>query len=213
MDISKIFKSKTRKELFRLYFTNSDHEYYLRELERILHTPVSMIRKELTRLEEDGIFLSRRKGNSTYYFLNKSYPLFDEFKSIVFKTIGIQGLLREILSKMKGIEVAFIYGSFAKHEETAKSDIDLLIIGKIDDSRLLREINKLEEILKREINYSIFRREEFKQKMKEKDSFIKDLLKNPKIFLIGEQNDLREILGRISVKGIVEETEIRFKSG
>jgi predicted nucleotidyltransferase len=91
---------------------------------------------------------------------------------------------------MKGIEVAFIYGSFAKHEETAKSDIDLLIIGKIDDSRLLREINKLEEILKREINYSIFRREEFKQKMKEKDSFIKDLLKNPKIFLIGEQNDL-----------------------
>jgi predicted nucleotidyltransferase len=212
MDISKIFKSKTRKELFRLYFTNSDHEYYLRELERILHTPVSMIRKELTRLEEDGIFLSRRKGNSTYYLLNKSYPLFDEFKSIVFKTIGIQGLLREILSKMKGIEVAFIYGSFAKHEETAKSDIDLLIIGKIDDSRLLREINKLEEILKREINYSIFRREEFKQKMKEKDSFIKDLLKNPKIFLIGEQNDLREILGRISVKGIVEETEIRFKS-
>jgi predicted nucleotidyltransferase len=190
MDISKIFKSKTRKELFRLYFTNSDHEYYLRELERILHTPVSMIRKELTRLEEDGIFLSRRKGNSTYYFLNKSYPLFDEFKSIVFKTIGIQGLLREILSKMKGIEVAFIYGSFAKHEETAKSDIDLLIIGKIDDSRLLREINKLEEILKREINYSIFRREEVKQKMKEKDSFIKDLLKNPKIFLIGEQNDL-----------------------
>ena len=190
MDISKIFKSKTRKELFRLYFTNPDHEYYLRELERILSIPVSMIRKELNRLEEDGIFLSSRKGNSTYYLLDKSYPLFDELKSIVFKTVGVQGLLKEMLSKTKGIEVAFIYGSFAKYEETAKSDIDLLIIGKPDDSRLLRGIKKLEEMLKREINYSIFKKDEFKQKMKEKDSFIVDLLRNPKIFLIGDSNDL-----------------------
>jgi predicted nucleotidyltransferase len=189
MDISKIFKSKTRKELFRLYFTNPDHEYYLRELERLLDIPVSMIRKELNRLEEDGIFLSRRRGNSTYYFLNKSYPLFDELKSIVFKTIGVQGLLREVLTQTSGIEVAFIYGSFAKHEEGAESDIDLLVIGKPDDSGLLREVRKLEEVLKREINYSIFRKEEFSQKIKEKDSFIMDLLRNPKIFLIGGAND------------------------
>lgn len=190
MDFSRIFKSKTRKELFRLYFTNPEHEYYLRELERVLDIPVSMVRKELNRLEEDHIFLSRRKGNSTYYFLNKSYPLFDELKSIIFKTIGIQGLLREKLTKMKGIEVAFIYGSFAKHEDAAKSDVDLLIVGEPDDSRLLREIRKLEEVLKREINYTVFKRDEFKLKMRQKDSFIMDLLKNPKIFLIGDSNDL-----------------------
>jgi len=190
MDISKIFKSKTRKELFRLYFTNPDQEYYLRELERILRTPVSMIRKELTRLEEDGLFLSKKKGNLTYYLLNQSYPLFEELKSIVFKTIGIQGLLREILGKMKGIEVALIYGSFAKHEETGRSDIDLLIIGKIEEDRLLREINKLEKVLKREINYSIFRRDEFNHKRKEKDLFITDLVRNSKIFLVGDKNDL-----------------------
>ena len=211
MDISKIFKSKTRKELFRLYFTNPDQEYYLRELERILRTPVSMIRKELTRLEEDGLFLSRKKGNLTFYLLDQSYPLFDELKSIVFKTIGIQGLLREIFGRMRGIEVAFIYGSFAKHEETGSSDIDLLIIGKIDENRLLREINRLEKVLKREINYSIFRRDEFKHKMKDKDPFITDLVKNPKIFLVGDPNDLRGILGRVSIKGVIEETGIGSK--
>jgi predicted nucleotidyltransferase len=91
---------------------------------------------------------------------------------------------------MKGIEVAFIYGSFAKHEETGRSDIDLLVIGKIDENRLLREINKLEKVLKREISYSIFPRDEFSHKMKEKDPFITDLVKNPKIFLIGDQNGL-----------------------
>jgi predicted nucleotidyltransferase len=190
MDIFKLFKSKTRKELFRLYFTNPDHEYYLRELERILNIPVSMIRKELIRLEEEGLFLSRKKGNLMYYLLDQSYPLFEELKSIVFKTIGVQGLLREVLSKIKGVEVAFIYGSFAKHEETVKSDIDLLIIGRFNDSRLLREINKLEKVLKREINYSIFGRDEWKKKMDEKDPFVLDLLKHPKIFAVGGQNDL-----------------------
>lgn len=89
MDIGKLFKSKTRKELFRLYFTNPDNRYYLRELERLLNIPVSMIRKELMNLEEEGVFASAKAGNLTYYFLNKSYPLFDELKSIVFKTITI----------------------------------------------------------------------------------------------------------------------------
>jgi len=190
MDISKIFKSKTRKELFRLYFTNPQSEYYLRELERLLDIPVSMIRNELIHLEEDGVFLSRKRGTSTYYLLNQSYPLFDEFKSIVSKTIGIQGLLKEILNKIKGAEFAFIYGSFAKQEENAKSDIDLFIVGKINESKFLREINKLEGVLKREINYIIFTRDELKKKLKDKDPFIMDLLKNSKIFLVGDQNAL-----------------------
>ena len=128
MDIANVFKSKTRKTLFRLYFSNPESEYYLRELERILEIPVSMIRKELLRLEEDGIFISAKKGNLTYFYLNKSYPLFSELKSIVFKTIGIKGLLKAVLEKIKDIKTAFIYGSFAKNEESAKSDIDLFIL-------------------------------------------------------------------------------------
>ncbi|HHT9105411.1 MAG TPA: nucleotidyltransferase domain-containing protein [Candidatus Wujingus californicus] len=190
MDIAKIFKSKTRKELFRLYFTNPDNEYYLRELERILDTPVSMIRKELTHLEDAGIFTSSKKGNLAYYSINKAYPLFEELKSIVFKTIGVQGLLKETLKKIKGIVAAFIYGSVAKKEEDVKSDVDLFIIGRIDETRTLREIGKLEKILKREINYSVFTKEEFKKKTRVKDPFIMDLLENPKIFIVGSKDDL-----------------------
>jgi len=99
-------------------------------------------------------------------------------------------LLKETLSKIKGIEAAFIYGSFAKKEEAVGSDIDLFIVGKVDDSRLLREIRRLEKLLKREINYSIFVKDEFKKKVKEKDSFIIDLLENPKIFVVGNEDDL-----------------------
>ncbi|MFA5075536.1 MAG: nucleotidyltransferase domain-containing protein [Candidatus Babeliales bacterium] len=190
MDISKIFKSKIRIALFRLYFTNPDAEYYLRELERMLSTPVSMIRKELLRLDAEEIFVSRKRGNLRLFSLNKAYPLFDELKSIVLKTVGAAGSLKQALSKVKGIEVAFIYGSFARGQERVNSDIDILIIGNIDEDALLHEINSLEKLLKREINYTIFSRQDFLQKKKKKDAFIKDLLERSKIFLVGGIDEL-----------------------
>lgn len=193
MDMTNLFKSKSRKALFRLYFTNPDSEFYLRELERMLSIPISMIRKELLHLEEEGIFVSHKKGNLTYYRVNKDYPLFNEFKSIVFKTIGVAGLLEEALRKMKGIEIAFIYGSYAKRNEKAVSDIDLCIIGAIDEDILVRRINELEKSIRREINYTLYTKDEFTEKKRKKDSFISDLILNPKMILIGEKNVLRKI--------------------
>lgn len=190
MDIANMFKSKTRKALFRLYFSNPEREYYLRELERILDIPVSMIRKELLRLEEDGIFISAKRGNLAYFCLNKSYPLFDELKSIVFKTIGIKGLLRETLEQMRGVEIAFIYGSFAKNEEDAESDIDLFIIGEIEERKLVTKVEKVEKTLKREINYSLYAKDDIKKKKREMDSFTLEVINGPKIFLMGSENDL-----------------------
>jgi len=190
MDITNIFRSKTRAALFRLYFTNPDSAYYLRELERLLSIPVAMIRKELVRLEKDGIFISSRRGNLVFYSLNKSYPLFNELKSIVLKTVGAAGLLKEMLSKFEEIEVAFIYGSLARAEERPGSDIDLLIVGRTDEDALVTEIKKAEDLLKREIDYVIFSRSEFEKKRKEGDSFIKELLNSPKVFLIGSSNEL-----------------------
>jgi len=149
MDIAKIFKSKTRKELFRLYFTNPDNEYYLRELERLLDIPVSMIRNELMNLEGDGIFISRKKGNSIYYSLDKTYPLFDEIKSIVFKTLMMPEKKLEPGKKEKLILLAkkcarllksrykvkkvFLIGSLVKGPFHKKSDIDLVVEGLVPE--------------------------------------------------------------------------------
>lgn len=190
MDITNLFKSKTRKALFRLFFTNPDSRYYLRELERLLCIPVSMVRKELLKLTKEGSFLTEKRGNLTFYYLDKSYPLFEELKSIVFKTIGVAGLLKETLERIKGIQVAFVYGSFAKSEAGAKSDIDLFVMGKIDEDDLIKELGKAEKKLMREINYSLYTRADFEKKKKERDSFIVDLIENPKVYLLGDKNEL-----------------------
>jgi predicted nucleotidyltransferase len=191
MDIQKIFKSKVRKEIFRIYYTNPDKEYYLRELERTLGIPVSMIQRELRNLEKAGVFAHRKQGNLVYYYLNKNYPLFDELKSIISKTIGVRGLIKGVLKRFGDIKVAFLYGSFAKGEEKTESDIDLFVVGRVDERRLVMEINRLEKILKREINYTIYSPVELHKKMQKSEGFIIDVMENPKIFLIGEENELR----------------------
>jgi len=191
MDISKLFKSKARSAIFQLYFTNPESSFYLRELERKLDIPVSIIRKELLRLGEEEVFISEKKGNLVYFRLNTDYPLFDELKSIVRKTIGIEGLIKDAVSKVKGVKASFIYGSFAKAKEKAKSDVDLFLVGDIDESQLIRQLNNIENTIKREVNYTFFSQEEYNKKRKKKDSFIMDLLSSPKIMLVGGKNDLR----------------------
>jgi len=99
-------------------------------------------------------------------------------------------MLHNILEKFKDIDRAFIYGSFAKGEEREDSDIDLLIIGEVNEDKLIEEIGKLERKLQREINYAIYEKEDFKKKKEEGNPFILDILKEKKIFLIGDENGL-----------------------
>lgn len=183
-------KSKLRRDLLRLYFTNPDKEYYLRELERIINFSVGNIRRELLKLESQGLFTFRRQGNLVYCSLNKKHPLFKPFKSIIFKTIGVEGELRGALKRINGIKLAFIYGSFAKGTERISSDIDIFIMGNVNEEELIKAISKAETTLKREINYSLYSRKDFEKKKKEKDYFIKELIREPKIFLIGDENGL-----------------------
>ncbi len=185
-----ISKSKIRQNLLSLFFTNPSQKYYLRELQRLLGYSAGSIHRELLRFRKDNFFNTEKVGNLLYYSLNTKHSLYKEFKSIIFKTIGIEGGLKKVLSSVNKIELAFIYGSFAGNREKASSDIDLMIIGDPDTSYLNEKIAETEKKLKREINPTIYSLEEYTAKKKAKSGFILDLLKNPKIMLIGEENDL-----------------------
>jgi len=185
-----ITKSKIRRDLLALFFTNPSQKYYLRELQRILGYSAGSIRRELLRFQKDSLFNTEKVGNLLYYSLNINHPLHEELKSIVSKTVGIEGSLRKILSSIKEIKISFIYGSFASKTHKSASDIDLMIIGNPDISSLNEKIAKLEKKLKREINTTLYSSEEYKSKKKAKSGFILDLIKNPKIILIGDEDAL-----------------------
>ena len=181
-----IAKSKIRQDLLALFFTNPSEKYYLREIQRILGYSAGSIRRELLKFQRDNLFSTQREGNLLYYALNTEHPLFKELRAIVAKTVGIEGSLRNAMSSVEGIKMAFIYGSFASKREKGTSDIDLMIIGNPDTSQLNEKIATLEKKLKREINPTIYALAEYKAKRKAKSGFIMDLLKNPKIMVIGK---------------------------
>jgi predicted nucleotidyltransferase len=185
-----IAKSKIRQDLLALFFTNPSKKYYLREIQRILGYSAGSIRRELLKFQGDNLFNTQREGNLLYYALNVEHPLFKELKAIVAKTVGIEGSFRNALSSVEGIKVAFIYGSFAAKREKGTSDIDLMIIGNPDTSQLNEKIATLEKKLGREINSTIYALAEYIGKKKAKSGFIMDLLKNPKIMVIGREDDL-----------------------
>ena len=140
MDILKLTKSKTREKILQLFFLDTTKRYYLRELERILNISVGNSRRELLSLEKTGLFKREKAGNQVYYSVNKETPIFEEFSRIVFKTIGVGGVIKNALRKIKGIKLAFIFGSYAKRKEDSLSDIDLMVIGKPSEDELISDI-------------------------------------------------------------------------
>lgn len=190
MDIFNLGKSKLRRNILKLYFSHPEKRYYLRELERLLEKPVAYVRREMLALEKASLFNSEFQGKEKYFSLNRKFSLYKELEKIVSKTIGLEKNLADGLVVLKDIEAAFIFGSFAKGDHDGLSDIDLMIIGRPDEDKLIAVINRLETEIGREINYHIFSRNDLTKKMKEKNSFIKSVISHPKLFLIGHEKNL-----------------------
>ncbi|MFA5142971.1 MAG: ArsR family transcriptional regulator [Candidatus Omnitrophota bacterium] len=192
-DFLKLTKSDLRRRVLLYFFTNPDEDLYLREIADILKIDPGNLSRELERLRKEGIFNSRERGNQKYFALNKRHPLYGELRSVVFKTIGIEGWLKKIIGGIKKIEIAAIYGSFASGHENSKSDIDILIIGDPDQDDLMEKIEKVEKDVAREINYNIYSLDDFSERVKKKDSFIRNILKGPKIILKGRLNEIQRL--------------------
>lgn len=191
--LSALFTSKVRIELLSTFLLHEDRDFYVRELERITGEDYKNITLELRNLERIGLLYSRKEGNLKFYSLNKDFLLYKELRSIIMKTKGAVPTLKEILSKEKDIDFAFIYGSAAAGEETARSDIDLMVIGKIPLEHLLKVLREPESILTRDINPSLFAFSEIKNRLKKNDPFITGVMNGPKVLLVGDEATLRNI--------------------
>lgn len=185
-----ISKSRIRRELLALFYTNPGQKYYLRELGRLLECSVGSLRRELLKFQEDGLFLTERRGNLVFYSLNTGHPLYGEMKGIVAKTVGVVGSLKQALKSVPRVQVAFIYGSFASNRENPISDIDVFIIGDASLMELSKVLRGIQKRLMREINPTLYARDEYLKRKAEGGGFIEDILTKPKIMLIGTMNDL-----------------------
>lgn len=178
-----ILASKTRSNILAFFFTHADERYYVRELASLTNEDAGNLSRELRRLEAEGICSSSRKGRIKFYSLNKNYPLYSDLKSILFKTAGLEGSLRRLVEDYEGIEEAIMHGSFARGIEKQSSDVDLVIIGKFDRDKFTGQLRGLESKLKRDINFTVYTRQEFNKEMEKRGSFLNIIMSGKKIQL------------------------------
>ena len=181
-----------RGEILNLMFQNPKQEYYLSEISNILGKTRGNYKKSLDSLVESNILTEKRRGPLRYFKLNEGYFLYAEIKGILSKTMGVEFHIKKMINSIKGIEFAFIYGSIAKNNESNGSDIDLIIISdSINRDNLIDKVYKYQSKLKRDINYKIFTKNEFLNKIENKNSFILNILNEPLINLKSNINDIR----------------------
>jgi len=187
-----ISRSKIRQKIVLLLVYNLNKEYYVNEIARIVGTSSGTAQRELQRLFKNDLVRYSRRGNLVLYRWHDKNPLVKEIEGIIQKTIGIEALLKEKLSQINKIEFAFIFGSYAKKLLRSQSDIDLYIIGAAEEKDFQKEIDAVEKIIQREINYHLSEREDFRAKNK-KNHFHKEIVENM-ILIKGNDEEFRNLI-------------------
>lgn len=187
--LAELLSSRGKAEIFRLLFRAPEAELHLRELTRQAGLSVGTVRQELQRLTRLGIVADRKDGNRVCYRANQQHPLYPDLRNLVLKTSGLTDVLRGALEH-PGIRLAFVFGSIARHEDQAHSDVDLLVIGNITLRQLTKLLSGMAARIGREINPHVMTTTEFTRRKQERDHFLSTVLAAPKLFVIGTDHEL-----------------------
>lgn len=167
---------------------------HVREIARLTGTVAGTMNKELDRLHKAGLLEKHRVGNQLQFCANLQHPVFPELSALLRKTIGLADVLSLALTPVaQRIAVAFVFGSVARSSDVAESDVDVIIIGRVDFGEAVNLLYEAQTTLHREVNPKIFSVEAWLTKVSEKSSFVLDVLSKPKLFLIGTQHDLDQL--------------------
>lgn len=184
-----LFSSKLRVKVLSHFFFHPGEAFHVRGLAADLEESAGSVARELAHLEEAGIVESRPVGNQKHFRLREDNPILEDLRGLFLKTSGASAELKEALGKLGGVEVAFLYGSYASGEAHAASDIDLMVIGEVSDRELAPAVARVERRLKRHVNYTLYTREEVEKRLGKKGEFLHEVLAGPKIVLVGNADD------------------------
>ena len=190
--LGEVLFTKTQRRVLGLLYGNPDRSYYANEIVRFAGAGTGAVQRELERLESAQLVTVSRIGNQKHYQANRDAPIFDELRGIVLKTFGVADHLRSALAPLtKRIRAAFIYGSVAKGTDTATSDIDVMIVSdELSYPEVMQALTKAEQEIQRPINPSVYAANEWRRKLAEDGGFVRRVIGQPRIFLIGSDDDL-----------------------
>lgn len=185
----------TRSALLAMLYGHADESFYLRQLVRAVGAGHGALQRELKHLTDLGLILRRTQGNQVLYQANSQSPIFHEIRSLITKTVGIRDVIRSALGTLAPeIQIAFVYGSVARHEERANSDVDVMVLGDAPFSEVVSALGPAQRVLGREINPTVFSLDEFRSKLASGNHFLRSVMKEKKLFVLGTENELAKLV-------------------
>ncbi|HBG05465.1 MAG: DNA polymerase subunit beta [Geobacteraceae bacterium GWC2_58_44] len=187
--------SAYRRQVLALLLLHPEEHYHVREISRLTGVPAGSLHRELKLLAEAGMLVWHAAGNQVRYQANRDCPIFEELASIFRKTSGLTDVVREALLPLTDqVDFAFIFGSVAQGKERVTSDVDLFVIGSVPFSGAVQALSETHQRLGREINPVVMPRVRFLEKIKAGEQFVRRVMDEPKIFILGEARDLGELV-------------------
>ncbi|MGQ9425231.1 nucleotidyltransferase domain-containing protein [Gilvimarinus sp. F26214L] len=182
--------TRTQQQVLGLLFSRPEQTFYLNEIVRLAGMGKGTVKRELERLRQAGLLTSERRGNQTHYQANAECPIFSELRGIVLKTFGVVDVLKQALDPiLDSFDIAFVYGSVAKGQEHAGSDVDLMIVGDdVSYSDLINALLPAEERLGRTINPTVYTPAEFSKRIAEQQHFVTRVMGQGKLWIKGEDH-------------------------
>jgi len=184
--------SGTQQRVLALLFGQPDRSFYSNEIIGLTQGGSGAVQRELTRLAQSGLVTVRQSGNQKHYQANPASPIFEELCAITLKTIGLAEPLRRALQPLsEHIKAAFVYGSVAKREDTSLSDIDMMLISDdLSYADLFGALEAASQQLGRTVNPTIYTSKELARRIADGGAFVKRVLEQPRIWLLGDERAL-----------------------
>jgi predicted nucleotidyltransferase len=183
--------SDYRRRVLALLLLRPDEHYHVREISRLTAVPAGSLHRELKLLAEAGLLVRCAAGNQVRYQANRGCPIFNELAGIFRKTCGLADIIRQALLPLtENVKAAFIFGSVAKGEERAASDVDVCVVGSVSFTEVVMVLADIHQKLGREINPVVMPYDQFISKLNIGEQFVTRIMSEPKLFLIGDEYDI-----------------------
>lgn len=187
---------KTKKALLTQLYAHPEQGWHLRELARVAGVSSTMLSKEANLLAAAGLILEERDGNRRRIRANPDSPIFEELRGIARKTAGLAEIVGDALQGVAGIDYAFIFGSVARGEEHAGSDVDVCVVGSARSLAVNQAMSAVEAAVGRPVNPLVYTLAELRERRESANYFVLTMLGSKKIFLIGDDDEFDRALAK-----------------
>lgn len=189
--------SRVRVKMMKLFFTDPEEMYYVRQITRKINEEINAVRRELDKMLNYGLLRSEQRGNRLYYSLNQRYLYFQELQQMVIKSTGLGKKIRKLRRKLGTLDLVMFSGRFVRRLPVRQNELDVLVIGEVVLPELEALIKEEEEKLGREIRVAVFNKKEFDFRKTRRDPFMMDVLYGSRVMIIGSEEEFvdRQIPG------------------